>query len=233
MKTLVVIPAKDEELAIGKVLSALSEQPDLDILVIDDGSKDNTVSIAKQHADFVLKHVVCSGAWIAMQTGIRFALKNGYQRVITMDADGQHLPSEIPTLLKNASTADVVIGSYTARASSSRKFAWKLFRAITGLNVRDVTSGFRVYNLNAMKILSSRQASLLDYQDVGVLLMLRSAKLSITETFVRMENRQNGGSRIFSSWFNVGYYMLATLILSLTKAVPENRHKFQKRLRIK
>jgi hypothetical protein len=113
--------------------------------------------------------------------------------------------------------ADVVIGACTERGSYARRFAWTYFRKLTGLRIEDLTSGFRAYNYAAMTVLASPEATLLDYQDVGVLLLLRHARLQIKEIPVPMRNRDHGGSRVFPSWFIVGKYMLQTSILCLAK----------------
>ena len=134
-----------------------------------------------------------------------------------MDADGQHEVTQLSELLRHAQTADLVIGAFPERASAARKIAWFWFRTLAGLNLRDLTSGFRCYNAKAMQILASTEATLLDYQDLGTLLMLRSAGMKITEVPVSMRARQSGRSRIFSSWFMVAKYMALTTLLCLSR----------------
>ena len=86
-----------------------------------------------------------------------------------------------------------------------------------GFELRDLTSGFRLYNREAMALLASREASLLDYQDLGALLMVRRAGLTITEVPVSMNLRTEGKSRIFNSWVSVAKYMAATTLLCLAR----------------
>jgi glycosyltransferase involved in cell wall biosynthesis len=157
------------------------------------------------------------GAWGAMQAGIRYAQAKGYQAVITMDADGQHEVNELPRLLSMRDEADLVIGAYAARASRARRIAWRWFIHLTGLDLEDLTSGFRYYNKAAMRILASEEATLLDYQDLGTLLMIRKAGLRIAEVPVAMKLRTLGKSRIFNSWFSVGRYMALTTLLCLSR----------------
>ncbi|WP_045220755.1 glycosyltransferase family 2 protein [Desulfonatronum thioautotrophicum] len=215
---LVIIPAWNEQASIGEVVRQVRALEGFRILVVDDASTDDTADLALRAGAQVLKLPVNLGAWGAMQTGMRFAQRNGYQTVITMDADGQHLAETLPSLLSPLRDyqADVVIGSCTPRGSRARKTAWTLFRWLSGLNVRDLTSGLRAYSGPAVTLLASSRASLLDYQDVGVLLLLRKAGLRIQEVQVAMCPRRHGSSKVFSSWLKVGEYMLLTLVLCLS-----------------
>jgi hypothetical protein len=113
--------------------------------------------------------------------------------------------------------ADVTIGACTRRGSALRKIAWSLMRKISGLRLDDLTSGFRVYDRRAIEKLSQWQATLLEYQDVGVLAMLQSSGIRIKDVDVAMLPRQHGISRIFHSWSSVIYYMAYTMLLGVTK----------------
>ncbi len=93
--------------------------------------------------------------------------------------------------------------------------AWKFFKLLTNIKIEDLTSGFRMYDRKAINVLSSKQASLLDYQDVGVLLMLLRSGLTIAEVPVKMNNRNDGKSRVFSSWLVVLKYMVQTTTLCI------------------
>jgi hypothetical protein len=227
-----VIPAKNESKTIVQVITEVKRCCVCDIIVVDDASEDNTAQLAKVNGAMVLPHVESKGAWLATQTGIRYACKNAYDVTVTMDADGQHRAADVGKLLSAArGDCDVVIGACVERGSFSRRVAWTLFKKLTGISVYDLTSGFRLYKKPAMDVLTSRQASLLEYQDMGVLLMLRSAGLQIQEVPVQMPLRESGISRIFSSWSKVGYYMFITLFLCLVKAVPEKTSRFTNRLK--
>lgn len=211
----VLIPAWNEEATVADVVKKIREIGLYDVIVINDASTDKTADRAAAADADVLNLAVNLGAWGATQTGIRYALKKGYNQVITMDADGQHLSSAIPSLLEPIvmGQADVVIGSCTERGSHARKMAWRFFRGMTGLEIEDLTSGFRAYNLPAMKILASKKATLLEYQDIGVLLLLMHSDLKIKEMQVPMCPRISGGSKIFSSWFKVAEYLLLNMVL--------------------
>jgi hypothetical protein len=171
------------------------------------------------------------GAWRATQTGIRYAIKQGFERVITCDADGQHTAESIGALLYAADACDdCVIGSCTSRGSAGRHIAWGVFKSISGLPVSDLTSGLRLYSRKAMQVLASRQATMFEYQDVGVLLMLKKLNMKIVEVPVTMNQRENGISRIFHSWLAVFRYLLYTLVLSVTKIGPQKANKYHKTL---
>ena len=111
----------------------------------------------------------------------------------------------------------VVIGECVGRGSRYRRVAWRYFRAITGLSVQDLTSGLRVYGRRAIAVLAAREATMLEYQDVGVLLLLRENGFSIREVSIEMQNRMVGGSHVFRTWMSVFYYMVYTSIMSLAK----------------
>jgi len=164
------------------------------------------------------------GAWNATQAGIRYALKQGYQCAITMDADGQHNPESLLELIEASNkNYDVVIASCIDRGSPGRKLTWAFFKKMAGFNIDDLTSGFRIYNKAAMRVIASREATLLEYQDVGVLLLLNQHHLSLAEIETSMSCRISGKSRIFSSWLRVFYYMMYTSLLCISKITPIQR----------
>lgn len=222
---LIVIPARDEAHTIDRLLQALKSAGWNQVVVVDDHSSDETGAVATAAGALVLRPVLPMGAWGAMQCGLRYAQRHGYEAVITMDADGQHEVDEIPHLLRMRDRADMVIGAFPQRASKARRIAWQWFTHLTGLDLEDLTSGFRYYGKAAMGVLASDEATLLDYQDVGTLLMLRRAGLRIAEVPVAMNLRSVGKSRIFNSWFSVGRYMALTTLLCLArwKVRPERR----------
>lgn len=222
---LIVIPARDEAATIAAVIAAIRAQGFDHILVVDDQSKDDTASIAVAAGARVLRPVLPMGAWGAMQTGIRHAMRTGYERVVTMDADGQHEPACIAALLAAASQHDVVIGAFPERGSAARQIAWRYFRLITGFRVEDLTSGFRCYSRAACVVLCDDEATLLDYQDMGVLLLLRRARMRMIEVPVDMYPRASGPSRIFASWSRVARYMLESSLLCLAQWHPRNHFR--------
>ncbi len=216
---LVVIPARNETGTVGEVINKILEAFKCHVVVVDDVSSDDTAATARKAGAHVLPLTLHLGAWGATQTGIRFAFDNNYQAVITIDADGQHSPQIIPELFAPVSQgkADVVIGSCPLRGSWQRKLAWHLFKFISNLNLDDLTSGFRVYNRKAITLLASKDATLLDYQDIGVLLLLQKNGLAVSEVEITMQPRKLGHSHIFSTWSDVFTYMLYSIILSCSR----------------
>ncbi|MFZ1326062.1 MAG: glycosyltransferase family 2 protein [Candidatus Contendobacter sp.] len=217
---IVLLPAHNEAATVGRVVrQAQALWPSCTAIVIDDCSTDATAPIARAAGATVLPLRIQLGAWGAIQTGLRYALRQGYRTAVTLDADGQHDPAAVGSLLApiQADQADVVIGAFPERASRARRIAWAYFRKLTGLEVEDITSGFRAYNHRAMTVLAGSSATLLDYQDVGVLLLLRRHGLRVVETPVKMQQRVIGASRVFRSWWVVGKYMLQTSLLSVAR----------------
>lgn len=215
----VLIPARNEEATVGDVVRKVRSTTRGEVVVIDDVSDDATIKEARAAGAGIIPLAVHLGAWGAMQAGMRYALKNGYQIAVTMDADGQHPAPSIPELVEpiQSGEADVVIGACTERGSRARHMAWKIFRRISGVELRDLTSGFRAYNRTAMTVLASRQGTLLDYQDMGVLILLQRSGLQVLERPVAMCPRAIGTSRIFSSWWMVLKYMLSSTVLCIAK----------------
>ncbi len=223
MRTAIIIPAYNEEQSIAEVIAGIRSQSADEIIVVNDASEDKTEEIALGSGATVINLCTNLGAWGAMQAGIRYAREKGYKEVLTMDADGQHLPETIALLKKTTPEADVVIGSCVSRASSLRKIAWHYFRLVANLPIEDLTSGLRLYRGQALDVLIARRATLLDYQDVGLLLLLRAEGLNIVEVNVPMALRVGGKSRIFSSWLRVLSYMATTSLICISKMLQYKR----------
>ena len=113
--------------------------------------------------------------------------------------------------------ADVAVGACTGRGSLLRRIAWVLMKRTSGLTLDDITSGFRLYRRAAVEVLAGESATLLEYQDVGVLIALQENGFTVVDVPVPMKPRRSGISRIFYSWRSVSYYMAATMLLSVTK----------------
>ncbi len=216
-RLLVVIPAYNEARTIASVVRAARSALGCAVLVVSDGSRDATVASARVAGAMVIDLPMQLGAWGATQAGIRYAQRHGYERVVTLDADGQHDPATVPALMRQAERADVVIGMCPGRLSAAKRLAWAWFRLLTGLSVQDLTSGLRVYGPRAVRLLARSEATLLDYQDVGVLMLLRRFGLSVAEVPVSMRERCDGHSRVFSSWLLVASYLLHTTVLCIAR----------------
>lgn len=216
---LILIPALNEAASISAVVRDIKRFCREPVVVIDDCSSDDTAAQARAAGATVLRLPFTLGAWGATQTGLRYAQREGWPIAVTLDADGQHRANEISTLTGPLARgeADVVIGSYPARASLARRIAWRYLRWLGGIALGDITSGFRAYNRTAIERLSEPDATLLDYQDIGVLLILCRAGLRLQEVSVTMKPRLHGHSRVFDTWWTVGRYMVQTSLLCLAR----------------
>jgi glycosyltransferase involved in cell wall biosynthesis len=218
-RPVIVIPAHDEQADIERVLRGIREHCEFPVVVVDDASSDRTAERARSAGATVLPLPLQLGAWGATQAGMRYALRHGYDCVMTMDADGQHEPVWIQRLMAPvlAAETDVAIGCCPQRGSRLRHVAWRILKRVSGLSLQDITSGFRVYNRDALELLASPRATLLEYQDVGVLSLLHNAGLNTLDVEVTMLPRRSGVSRVYHSWFAVTYYMCHTMLLGLSK----------------
>lgn len=160
-RVLVVVPALNEEAAVGGVVREIADAlPGSDVLVVDDGSTDRTAAVARAAGARVVELPFNIGVGGAMRTGFRYALDQGYDAVVQVDADGQHDPRHIPVLLAALDRADVVIGArfagvgaYVARGP--RRWAMRILALVVSrmahTRLTDVTSGFRVSNRKAIE----------------------------------------------------------------------------------
>jgi len=214
-----VVPAHNEEQTVGQVVGEVKANLGMSVIVVDDCSTDNTAKEARKAGARVLTLATHCGAWGAMQTGFIWARKKNYRYVVTFDADGQHITESIARVCEELfrGRVDVAIGSYPQRGSRLRRTAWHFFRTASPFSFQDLTSGLRAYNEKALRVLLSPCAYLMDYQDLGILLLLHRAGLRINEVPVEMKSRENGHSRVFSNWSKVAQYMYVTSLLCISK----------------
>lgn len=233
---LVVVPAYNESATLLDVLGRISEHAaGWDIVVIDDGSTDNTADLARGGGFPVLKLPFNLGIGGAVQAGFKYALENGYARMVQIDGDGQHDPSQLERLVSvmdENEGVDVVCGSrflsdeFKYPAPISRRtgihiFAFLLSRFV-GQPVSDPTSGFRLYNRRAIKLFARDYPH--DYPEVEAVLMLHHHDLRMLEVPVQMYARGGGVSSITSG--KSAYYMVKVLLalfvgLFRRKPVPD------------
>jgi glycosyltransferase involved in cell wall biosynthesis len=229
---LAVVPAYNEAATVGGVVRALLERcPDFDVLVVDDGSTDATAICAADAGAQTLRHPFNLGIGGAVQSGFQFAREHDYDYLVQVDADGQHEPQEVTTLI-DAMDADPSIdmvcgsrfltdGKYPApvsRRTGIHIFAFLLSR-IVGQRVSDPTSGFRLYNRRAIALFARDYPH--DYPEVEAVLMCHFHQLRMTEVPVRMSERRGGVSSI-SSGKSVLYMskVLLAIFVGLARARP-------------
>nr|WP_267901106.1 glycosyltransferase family 2 protein [Amycolatopsis panacis] len=202
-KVLIVMPALNEQASVGSVLAEVRRVlPEIDILVVDDGSQDQTARIAREAGAEVARLAVNLGVGGAMRTGFRYAAARDYDVVIQVDADGQHDPEEVAALLSALDAgADIAIGSRFAgkgayRAVGPRKYAMValslVFSRLARHKLTDVTSGFKAMGPRAIKLFAAYYpAEYLGDTVEGLVLAIR-AKLTISEVPVLMRERAGG-----------------------------------------
>ncbi len=166
MKTLIIIPAYNEAAKIGEVIGGIKVCGDWDILVVDDGSLDETATLAKQAVAIVLRHKINRGQGAALKTGLEFASRSEYKTAVFFDADGQMSPLEIKLLNdKLAEGYDVVLGSRFLGRTIAMPMAKRLIlkagliftRLSTGLKLTDAHNGFQAWTVEALKRINLNQ----------------------------------------------------------------------------
>lgn len=159
MRVLVIIPALNAEPSIGRVITearAVAER----VVVIDDGSADATARVAREAGAEVISHPHNRGKGAALKTGFAYALEHGFEAVVTLDADGQHLPREIPKFVaaREQTGAHLVIGGRAhlfqemlpRRRFANRMSSWFIGR-VSKTGVSDSQSGFRLYSAELLR----------------------------------------------------------------------------------
>lgn len=229
-ETLVIVPAYNEQGAIRQVVDSVRNSvPDADILVIDDGSADDTWREAEAAGALVVRHPFNLGIGGAMQTGLKFAVQFGYEYVIRVDGDGQHDAGEIQMLLDalRAGTADLVVGSRfidadvdwhipLLRRLGIRLFAWEV-SCLIHHRATDTTSGFLAMNRQATQVLAEYLPQ--DYPDVESRIIVHKAGLRQVELPVNMRARMAGISSI-NSWRSI-YYAFKVTVAVVTSALKD------------
>lgn len=165
-QTIVVIPAYNEEKAIANVVHSCIEGGYGEVIVVDDGSTDDTASVARRAGAQVISHIVNRGAGAATETGLELARRMGATSVVTLDADEQHDPDDITHLLSPIITdaADIVIGSRFIHSTNVIPVLRRIFNAVanvityilTGIRTSDSQSGMKAFGPRALSEMSIR-----------------------------------------------------------------------------
>jgi len=220
-KILVLIPAFNEAEGIGSVVAKVRQAVvDCDILVVNDGSGDRTAAAAEAAGAIVVSHPYNLGYGVAIQTGYKYALEQGYDFLVQIDGDGQHDPAWIPALLQpvQAGSADFVNGSRfldreSYRPPLARRLGMAFFRGLVsmliGQRLSDCTSGYQAFNREVIRFFTADMFPC-DYPDADVLISLHRAGFSIREVPVRMY--VNAAGRSMHGGIRPLYYMVKMLL---------------------
>ena len=231
---LAIVPAFNESESISRVVSELREHaPDFDVVVVDDGSTDDTADRARSAGAQVLRHPYNLGIGGAVQSGYMYASERGYDVAVQVDGDGQHDPRCLAAMLAHLNAhpeLDMVTGSRflaadgdgfrssAPRRAGIRIFAWVLSR-IVGQQVTDPTSGLRMAGRRGIDLFARDYPH--DYPEVEAVLLMHAHQLSSVELPVKMRERTGGVSSINST--RSVYYMIKVLlavVVGLCRARP-------------
>jgi glycosyltransferase involved in cell wall biosynthesis len=232
---LAIVPAYNEAGAIaGTVNEIRRHAPEFDVIVVDDGSTDETGRLAAAAGARVISHPFNLGIGGAVQSGYQFALEHRYDVAVQVDGDGQHDPRHIPVLLSHLREnpeINMVTGSrflsrtgHGYRSSVSRRLGIRIFArvlsVVTRRRVTDPTSGFRMTDRRGIELFARDYPH--DYPEVEAVLMVHAHRLASCELPVSMRERQAGRSSIGST--QSAYYMIKVLLavlVGLLRARPE------------
>ncbi|WP_082492907.1 glycosyltransferase [Acidovorax sp. Leaf160] len=212
---LVVISARNNERDIARIVNSVRRSVGAKVLVVDSRSTDATGHIAQQCGAVVLRPLLEMTSWGNLQTGLRYARSRGFGCVVTIDTDNLYDVEELPELLASSKNSDVALGYFPEKNSFLRTVAWIWLRWLTGVNLREFITSFRVYNWQAIKIAASVEATLLDYQDLGMLMLMQRGGLHIAEVGLTLRTSNLARSKIFKSWINAVRYMVFSSLLAI------------------
>ncbi len=239
MKIAAIVPAHNEETTIDGVVSeinriASSTSFNIDVIVVNDCSSDKTGEIIASLNCIPLHLPINLGIGGAVQTGFKYAHSDDYDFAIQIDGDGQHPAGEIPRLLEAQREHgwDVVIGSRFIlnrgyQSTIARRMGIRYFefinRIFTGKKIRDNTSGFRLLNKKALKVVSNYYPH--DYPEPEAIVLFKKNNLKIGEVQVSMRERQGGVSSIdpLSSVYYMLKVSLAIVYASMRLTSKESR----------
>jgi glycosyltransferase involved in cell wall biosynthesis len=228
-RVLILIPAFNEGARIAEVVGNVQRAvPAYDILVVNDGSKDDTAAAAATAGATVVSHPFNMGYGVAIQTGYKYAAAHGYDFLAQIDGDGQHDPAYIPTLLAPvmAGETDFAIGSRFLEVASydpslARRIGMAFFRKVvslvTGTRITDSTSGYQAFNRRVIHYFTT-EVFPCDYPDADMLITIHRAGFSIREIPVRMYANAEGKS-MHSGWKPLYYIfkMLLSIVVTLLR----------------
>jgi glycosyltransferase involved in cell wall biosynthesis len=201
-RTLVVMPAFNEEASVGNVVrEVFTKLPGISVLVVDDGSADATTRVARDAGALVATLPFNLGVGGAMRTGFRYALENDFDNVVQIDSDGQHDPANVPALLAQLDNADLVLGArfagegdYTVRGP--RRWAMTILAATLSRTARtkltDTTSGYRASGPRSVALFADEYPAEYLGDTIEALVIAARKGLIVTQIPVAMRVRAGG-----------------------------------------
>jgi glycosyltransferase involved in cell wall biosynthesis len=232
-RTLVVIPAYNEENSLPAVLKELAEQtPEHDVLVVSDGSTDRTAEVAREAGAYVAVLPFNLGIGGALRTGFAFAVRQGYDRAVQFDADGQHDPLAVHLLLDRLDAgADMVIGSRFAEGGAvtydvsrvrrgAMKFLEWLVRVLVRQRFSDTSSGFRAFSRSLLEYFAVTYP--VEYMDsVEALVLACNAGFRVEEVAVNMRGRTGGAPS--TRRLKLFYYYVRLIVVLLVSTTSRGQ----------
>lgn len=236
-KGLIIIPAYNEEKNIGQVLKDIRRfNYDIDIIVINDASNDNTEQVVVEKGEKIINHFYNLGYGGALQTGFKYAVDKEYQYIIQFDGDGQHDPADLQSIIDQLKTGyyDIVIGSRfldksSFQISSAKKLAIAIFHLIirisTGVKITDPTSGLQGLTPKTYTYYSRMGNFPEDFPDADTLIHMLKGNYRVKEVPAHMKNRLYGQS--MHSGLKSLYYtfkMIISISVVLLRAKFKNQN---------
>ena len=229
MKCLIIVPAYNEGKNIYKVVKNIKYfNPNVDVVVVNDGSKDDTYFEAQRAGAKVIDLKYNLGIGGAVQTGYIYALNKNYDLAVQIDGDGQHDPRDLEKLIENMKSdkCDMIISSRFIEKTDYKpsifrnagiKYFSKLVSMLCGRAYYDTTSGYRIVGKNGIRLFAEYYPA--DYPEVETIVYACKHGLKVKEVGVNMQARCEGKSSITP--VKSVYYMIKVTIATLSAALPK------------
>lgn len=216
-QVLIALPAHNEEKVLGHVLQSLHRCGYTNIVVVDDGSTDSTAQIAHRYGAHVVSFAHNKGKGCALRAAITYAINKKYSALVTMDADGQHDPRDIPALLKGLQTHDISLGNRFVRGADIPAYARAanmlgnvVNLVFAGMWVSDSQCGLRAYTRTALKKIRLHSTH---YEiDTEIIRELKRKRISYTQVPVRVHYTSYSKSKRTKQSFLMGIETVLRLI---------------------
>jgi glycosyltransferase involved in cell wall biosynthesis len=236
-KKCIIIPAYNEGENIANVIQGIKSVTDVDVFIIDDGSKDLTSQKAKQAGAYVISHPYNMGYGVALQTGYKYALRHDYDILLQIDGDGQHLPDAIPEFFKKVESGDcdVLIGSRFLKKEGYHPMLLKkigiflfkvIIRLINRARITDPTSGYQCMTKEVFRIFTDDSFPC-DYPDTNIIIRLYRMGFNVKELPVKMRANPEGRS-MHKGAITLLYYFF-TMFLSIFISLISSKNYYKKK----